>query len=277
MMTAALLSDALAFGPWRRVCGAIVAWIERGEYSHDPAFARTVERERGRATRRDFLEGLARWLTLIFRFTSLESGLVGTPNAPRSPGPNDVRSRPRDRRRVPCVGVDHKYIAAQLQIGRSTSKKYARVFRVAGWVCGPGRDGFNVIRQPIESCDVTPKTPNGLRGLPAIRRVTDKVFAIVGELPFVQWLRDGRREARAGARAHARTMDSAPAAVQEEHRRIAMRSLREARIQRGEAPTPAPAPPPPVIGPVPKILADGGAALLERLRLRLGVPPDESG
>jgi len=274
MMTAALLSDAIAFGPWRRVCGAIVTWIERGRFAEDPAFARLVERERGRATRRDFLEGLARWIALLFRFTSLESGLVGVPHERRTPAPNDVRGRPRDRRRVPCDGIAHEYIAAQLQIGCSTSKKYARVFRLAGWVCGPGRDGFNVIRQPIESCDVTPTTPNGLRGLPAIRRVTDKAFAVVGELAFVRWLRDGRRAQREATRERARSLDSAPPAVQEEHRRVAMRSLREARIQSGEAPPAAP-PPPQVIGPVPKILADGGAALLERIRSRLGVPPDD--
>ena len=270
-MTAAALGP-IPFGTLEK---AAVSWerlMESGNLGRFPPLARLLEHEE-RATRIDLLRGFGRWMRFQFRFTEIRSGLVGLWKG-RKVDPNDVGKRRRDRRRVPVVGLSQKYTAAQLGIGVSTAKKYSSLARRAGLVAGPSRDGYNTIRQPIERCDVTPTTPNGVRGLPAIRRVTGLAFEIVEMAAEIAWIRAGRDDAEQAAREHARSMANATPAVQLAYAKIGARSLREAA---GSAPpfvaaaTPAgPAAPSPAERAAALASPEEWAAFMARRR-----PPDK--
>jgi DNA-binding transcriptional ArsR family regulator len=136
-----------------------------------PELARLIEHE-DRGTRSDLLEGICLVMEATLSRTDIASGRVGWKR----------RYRARSGRLFDFVGLPRQTVANWTTLSEETVSRAYTTLRRAGLVHGPGLsakrggDCINVIAQPYEECDVTPKTPRGRRALPCIRRVHESFW-----------------------------------------------------------------------------------------------------
>lgn len=144
-----------------------------------PELARLIEHEK-RATRRDLRQGIGSVMWAVFSRTDLKSFRVGWRR----------RYRSRDGRVFDFCGLPRKVLAKWTTLAESTVSRACTLLRRGDVMAGPGRDGYNHIPQPVETCDVSPATPHGRKGLPAVRRIFEDVFARLGLGPWLNKLRN---------------------------------------------------------------------------------------
>lgn len=134
-----------------------------------PELAALIEHEK-RATRSDLRESIALVAWSCFARMDVKSLRVG----------RRQRYSSTDGRTFDFMGLPRETIARWTQLAESTVSRALTILRRGDIIAGPGHDGYNVIPQPVEACPVTPKTPAGVRGLPAIRRFFEHVFERLG-------------------------------------------------------------------------------------------------
>ena len=134
-----------------------------------PELAQLVEHEK-RATRRDLRMGIASVVWHSLSRCDKKSLRVGWRH----------RHQGADGRMHDFVGLPRDVVARWTRLSESTVSRAWTLLRRSSIMAGPSLDGFNHIAQPREDCAVSDATPNGVRGLPAIRRFFEHFFERLG-------------------------------------------------------------------------------------------------
>lgn len=90
------------------------------------------------------------------------------------------------RREHDFVGLSRQTLASWTGLSEETVSRVLTLLRRAGLVHGPGRDGVNVIRQPVD------RTDGGWEWHPAVRRVDPLFFLGLGFGPWLHEVRTGK-------------------------------------------------------------------------------------
>jgi hypothetical protein len=158
-------------------------FLDRGSF---PELRKAIQLEAtSEGERSEILETIVLVMVALLVRTSLQSLRVGWPSR-----------RMRGGKVHDFAGLPRSTIARWTGRSDAAICRALQILRHVGWVHGPGRDGFNVIKQPVEPCD--PKhcrpTESGVHGLAAVRRISVLFFAELELQPQLEELQRAKAQ-----------------------------------------------------------------------------------